>query len=48
MTIGTSQQVEHLDIIAPETTPYVLPVNDISIKHVKQVKKLSLIIRMKT
>ena len=43
MIIGMSQQVEHMDI-APEITPYALFVNDASIKHVKQVKNLSLII----
>ena len=43
MIIGTSQRVGHLDI-APETTPYALFVNDASIKRVKQVKNLGLII----
>ena len=43
MIIGTSQRVGHLDI-APETTPYALFVNDASIKRVKQVKHLGLII----
>ena len=43
MIIGTSQRVGNLDI-APETTPYALFVNDASIKRVKQVKNLGLII----
>ena len=43
MIIGTSKRVGPLDI-APETTPYALFVNDASIKRVKQVKNLGLII----
>ena len=43
MVIGTSWRVGQLDI-APETTPYTLFVKDASIKHVKQVKNLGLII----
>ena len=43
MVIGTSQRVEQLDI-APETTPYALFVKDASIRRVKPVKNLGLII----
>ena len=43
MVIGTSWRVGQLDI-APETTPYALFVKDASIRHVKQVKNLGLII----
>ena len=41
--IGTSQRAGQLDI-APETTPYALFVKDASIRRVKQVKNLGLII----
>ena len=43
MVIGTSQRVGQLDI-APETTPYALFVKGASIRRVKQVKNLGLII----
>ena len=43
MVIGTSQRVGQLDI-ALETTPYALFVKDASIRLVKQVKNLGLII----
>ena len=43
MVIGTYQRVGQLDI-APETTPYALFVKGASIRRVKQVKNLGLII----
>ena len=43
MVIGTSLRVGQLDI-APETTPYALFVKNASIRRVKQVKYLGLII----
>ena len=43
MVIGTSQRVGQLDI-APETTPYALFVKGASIRRVKQLKNLGLII----
>lgn len=43
MITGTSQRLRHLDI-APETTPYALFVNDATIRRVRQVKNLGLII----
>ena len=43
MVISTSQRVGQLDI-APETTPYALFVKGASIRRVKQVKNLGLII----
>ena len=42
MVTGTSWRVGQLNI-APETTPYVLFVKDVSIRRVKQVKNLGLI-----
>ena len=43
IVIGTSQRVGQLDI-APETTSYALFVKDASVRRVKQVKDLGLII----